>query len=302
MQRCGTKKKASRIFAGCCITIVSLVAVTIAAQKTLYTEDFSGTKTLADRGFTSIAHWFVDSSFVMRSSSFGGWDGMSKAISPSFDADRSENAVSISWSVRFPTDNGGKSWREQNKVYVGLLNADGELLYKFLFKPNRKQDLQTSYDMQLKRYNGEEKKTLAEVSSHKLTPDTKSAQFVSFLMVLKPDGTISVSYDAADGKGLIEYINVKDTQYNSFDKLRYEYKTGSETDNYYIEVDDIKVVLGTSDSGSDDSVDSDPAKDINTVIRDVSEGTSKAKKTEFKSGEYKNVRIFGKMFHYVVKE
>ena len=238
---------------------IAAIASIALGKHTYFAECFSGSTPLEKRGFSAL-HCVLDSSDgKVLTVSPGGWQQMMKLESPSFAANWSFDTVSISWDVRFPTNNKGPSWREQNKVYMSLLGADNKPLYKLMFKPNRKQDRHTSYDLRLKKYitgtDGgvtDSGIVLADAWSHKVTPHGKNVSFVTFTMTLTPEGTITVSYDA--GKKPVQYISVIDSTYDVFNGIRFEYKTGSDDDRYHIEIDNI-AVTGTLEMSADNDRD-----------------------------------------------
>ena len=223
------------------IMMVLTAAVGLFANSdTVYFEQFSGTASLADRGFTEIDYWVLDSNAgVMKTTSPGGWDHLSEIATPllSSNVNRADGDVIVRWRLRLPTSNTGGSWRELNKVWTSIKGAADGTGYKLMFKPNRAQDRYTSFDLELKKLTSEGSDLLAQGLTHTLTPSGPNASFVSFRMVLKTNGEISVNYDI--GNGFVEYINVTDSSYSQFTSLHYTYRTDTGSKNYYVEIDDI---------------------------------------------------------------
>lgn len=186
-------------------------------------------------------------STYLQSISPGGWGAMSSCVSPEFMVERSNGRiVEIEFSLRFPTEH-GKSWRENNKVWITLMEETGTSSspvprYRLLFKPNRRQDQYTSYDLRLSRYDSGTESTLADAWTHTVTPHGASGAWVNFRMLLHPDGDIEVFYDNGTG-ALQRYMNIADETYGSFTHLRFEYKTGTASDgsNYYVLADNLSV-------------------------------------------------------------
>lgn len=181
----------------------------------------------------------------MQSTTDGGWNNVCSAFTPEFDrtADRNLEPVTIGWKMRYPTDYNG-SWRECNKTWLSVCDEDGELLYTLLFKPNRQQDRYTSYDLRLYKHSNGEKTALADGWTHTLTPHSDNAEWVEFKMQFNPDSTITVKYDAADGNGMVKYIEARDGEFTRFEKLRLEYYTCTGQKNYFSQVDNIRVYNG----------------------------------------------------------
>jgi hypothetical protein len=207
-------------------------------------------------GFTSVANWTIPreddgsatypyASSFLQSTSPGGWGAMSNCVTPPFSVDRTGGSpVEIEFSLRFPTEY-GRSWRENNKVWVGLMNntnGSPALRYRLLFKPNRPQDQYTSYDLRLSRHDGQTETVLQDAWSHTVTPHGVTGAWVNFRLLLHPSGTIEVYYDNGSGV-MAQYINALDTSYDTFTHLQFEYKTGTIADesNYHVLVDNISV-------------------------------------------------------------
>ena len=162
----------------------------------------------------------------------------------------------------YPTDYNG-SWREFNKTWLSVCDENGEVLYTLLFKPNRQQDRYTSYDLRLYKYSNGVKTTLADGWTHTLTPHSDNAEWVEFKWQFNPDSTITVKYDAADGSGMVKYLETKDGEFARFSKLRLKYYTCTEQKNYFSQVDDIRVYNG--------GYETDPvgAADVSPVLEKV---------------------------------
>jgi hypothetical protein len=177
---------------------------------------------------------------------------LSTCVTPDFDIQRGydgctkfgcwgQTKVEVEFSLRFPTEH-GRSWRENNKVWVTLMDGSGGAAtprYRLLFKPNRRQDQYTSYDLRLSRYDGGTETTVQDAWTHTVTPHGAAAQWVNFRIRL--DNGIEVYYDNGTGS-MQKYIDVGDHTYNAFTHLRFEYKTGTtaENSNYHVQVDNIR--------------------------------------------------------------
>lgn len=217
-----------------------------AADESVYDEDYSGAESLEERGYSKDLHWGINTTTeAMRTTeTAGGWNDMATASYEEFSVARDEGVLTIDWSVRFPTDNSGPAWREQNKIWFSLLDANGDPAYTLRFKPNRRQDLQTSPDMKL--YESKDFVGIQEASTRRLTPSGNVALPVSFRTVIYPEGLIEVFYDARDGAGLERCISARNVNYNSFHGLQFQYKTGNPgtDEHYYVEVHDVKLNVG----------------------------------------------------------
>ncbi|MBD3315389.1 MAG: DUF2341 domain-containing protein, partial [Chitinivibrionales bacterium] len=215
-----------------------------------YFEDFSSDEAtvLSDLGFSDVSFWQLDRDHDrMRATTSGGWGAMATATTPVFNTDRSQEDVTVELPLRFPTPNTGESWRELNKVFVTLLDLAGEPAYVLEYKPNRTQDLHTSYDLLLKKVEDGEYTPIAEGFSHRLTPDGADARVVMLRWILGRDGGIRVLYDAADGKGMQHYIDADDNSVTRFSALRVQYLTGEGERNYYAEIGSILVTGKSAD-------------------------------------------------------
>ena len=217
----------------------------------VYNETFNGIKSLFNRGFvegspfpSSHGRWDLNTTdgTLHTTDNAGGWQEMARIRCDQFSVARSEGPITAEWSVRFPTNNSGPGWREQNKVWFSILDENKESAYTLRFKPNRRQDLQTSPDMKL--YKGAPFIGLQEVRTSKLTPSGNEALWVKFKMVIHPEGEIKVFYDCRDGNGMKEYISVENSDFATFGGIQIEYKTGDRgtSEHYYIEVDDIRIL------------------------------------------------------------
>ena len=192
-------------------------------------------------------YWDVDESDIegagisLVSNGPGDWEGLSVYYSPSFEQSRGTTGLMLEWKIRYPTEIGSR-WREQNKVWVGLADDDCNQLYQILFKPNRKEDLYTSFDLEFKRKGEEEVRV--EGFSRRLTAPFRE---LSFQAIFEPSttqsgtGTVRVLYDAGDGRGPIEYITLVDETYEVFNRIFVRYKTGTDEENYTAEVNDVKL-------------------------------------------------------------
>ena len=205
-----------------------------------YREPFDSAKSLAERGFTDISYW-DSADGHMTSSSPGGWQALSEIYSKPFSVKRTDGTVVVDYKVQFPTDH-GKSWREENKLWVALYDSAGQNGYRLLFKPNRKQDQYTSFDLELKRIDNGKSTLLKQGWTHTVTPHGSNASWVKLRLALHTNRKISVYYDNGT-ENMQKYLETTDAGHSEFTKLYFKYKTGTGNENYYINVDDIDVYV-----------------------------------------------------------
>ncbi len=250
----------------CAMVALTSSAVFSAGYGEYYHEDFNSGSSLTELGFQNVSYWDLDAADgVMRSSSPGGWGSMSSCQTEALFLNRAEDDITISWSLRFPTDNSIVSWRENNKTYLSVLQESGLPAYKLTFKPNRVQDCYTSPDLILEDGNGN---VVAQAHSHQPAPAGEDAAFVNFLMTFKQDGRILVSYNSKNGEGMVELIDETDLSFNQFFGIKVEQKTGSGSKNFFVEVgrmaviddadgdgvpDAVEIVAGTNPNNADDA-------------------------------------------------
>jgi hypothetical protein len=208
----------------------------------VYDEKFERDTTFADLGYVLADHWEVEpETGCISTSGPGGWNALSKAVTPLFSVHRDDGPIYVEWAIQLPTDNTGRSWRENNKVWMALLDKNNEPLYEIMFKPNRAQDRYTSFDLELTESSNGVMQTVTQAWTHTLTP---THAWLRFRLAVDPttngggDGRIVLYYDT--GEGYKEYLSAHSDIHERFNRLRFTYKTGSEPDrHYYSLLDDI---------------------------------------------------------------
>lgn len=212
-----------------------------------FKQDFSTGSSPAALGFESSESWSIDpmGRFLVTPDTTPA-TGVSEILSPAFYASRNEGAVTVLWSLKYPTDYGA-SWRENNKLWVTLSRPDGTKAYELLFKPNRPQDRYTSYDLQLRKFLDGSAFPLVELNTHTLTPHGKGAAFLRFEWTLEParatggTGRLRLRLDLGDGKELREVLSVTDDAHADFSRLTFKYKTGPTKGIYRAFIDSMQV-------------------------------------------------------------
>ncbi len=272
--------------------LFALVVNTFGAE--VYREDFSGDESLADRGFTGIAHWEVNSEAeVSVTRSPGGWTEYSAMTTPSFDpvAYEEDRSISVSFKIRYPTEY-NKSWRENNKLYVYFLDDPEGSGYRIGFKPNQEADRHTSPDLYLYKVDDAKSYTIVDgpdtkidsAWTHTLAPHGAGSDFVTLKVTISHPGVISVSYDG--GGEMVEYLIHEDADYGEIGCISYEYKTGSgDNSNYFVEVDDIVVVK--QDPPEEVTIDPGDDVDITAVLRRHRDNFQDRLNVQFLEGTYK---------------
>ena len=172
--------------------------------------------------------------YLDTSPSPGGWE--SAAFSPDMGLfDRNEDGgIAVEWQVMYPSEPAG-SYRELNKLYIALVDENGELTYRFMYRPLTTEQERQTVDMELTL--GEKK--LAEVRTRKLVPYGLNADWIRFKAEITATN-IKISMDH-DGSGYVQYIDVADDTHSRFRKLHFLYRTGEDLQNYYMYVDAISV-------------------------------------------------------------
>lgn len=238
-----------RIFTNWLIVLSIGTFFSISSQPGNWVESFTAKPaSLTDMGFREGKHWILDTSLsAMQTTSPGGWSELADVKTPVFKVDRRVGNIQFSWKVQFPTDNSGASWRELNKIYVRFLDSTETVNYSLMYKPNRTQDLYTSYDLELKRGDGT---VLARAWTHELTPCGAGSEFVRFSVNFEA-GRIDVTYDSNNGEGDKNYISVVDSTHVELTAMQFMYRTGEEQKNYFVRIDDIRVHAETIDSDGD---------------------------------------------------
>lgn len=203
-------------------------------------ETFTCIDSLGQIGFGGFKkpYWNLDVFTGQMYSVAPGNGAKSKILSRPFTMSRDTGYVSAKWNVGFPTEY-GFNWSAHNQFEVALCDAAGAELYTVQFKPNRPNDIGTTYDLKLFK---NETQVLATARTDRVTPHGKGAPMVAFEMIISKTGSIKVSYDAADGLGLLTYIDTPDAAHRMFGKMKVMYKTGTVGDGAnYVTVDNLNV-------------------------------------------------------------
>lgn len=217
------------------------------------TFDDSSLLSLKDYGFDNVTHWEVsepvDGVRVMKSTTPGGWEQVSRCTSPFFFVDRRlSSGVTVTWKVKFPTEH-GSGWRENNKVWVALLDDTGQSLYELMYKPNRPQDTNTSPDVVLRRLASESGtlEPLGERETGRAAPHGSSAAWMSFTLELRPDAgdeAIRLTIDFGSGSPKVFTFEESESRMHLlFQNLSFQYKTGSgDNERFFVYLDDLAVM------------------------------------------------------------
>ena len=201
--------------------------------------------TPSDYGFSTDNGEDVDDHFAITEEGYidtspspGGWN--SAAFTPDLGLfDRNVNGgIAIEWRVMYPCEkNEGylTGYRELNKLYIALVDANNTLLYRFMYRPLTTPQEQQTVDMEL-TLGGT---ILAEARTRKLVPYGLNAEWIYFKAEIT-SSNIGIFMDH-DGNGYVKYLDVADDTYSQFRKLHFQYRTGEDADNYFMLIDGIAI-------------------------------------------------------------
>ncbi len=235
------------IVLGALFIVIAFLAVNALAAGSFYSENFETGNSLNELDFSNVRYWKADSeNGCMRSISPGGGDDIAEADSPLFDASRNSSAnLIVEWDLRFPApESANIAWQQKNPTWVGLADKTGHVRYSLFFMPSSGKNPSVNFDMKLAKGAKNGLNQLAHACTETVTP---AGEWVRFRMELHPvssaggDGIIRVLYDAGDGNGFTEYLSVQDETYSEFQKLCFQYKTGTKKQNCQVFVDNLNV-------------------------------------------------------------
>ena len=162
-------------------------------------------------------------------------DGWFNFYTSAFDIDRSENGgVKAEWEVRYP-DAIAERDRELAKFYFELLDSSDISTYTLLYKPHLTLS-ETAFNLELKNSTGTLVQTKTYVEDENFTSNGSSAEWISFKLEMKSDGTIIVSINN------IEHINTSDASHTKLAKVKFTYRTGADARTYNVQVRNISVL------------------------------------------------------------
>ena len=195
-------------------------------------EDFG--YTVADDGGGSPAFVLVDEVIESDTGDLAGWFDFS---TPAFEIDRTEDGgVVAAWDIRYP-ETVASGDHERSKFYVKLTDLDGEILYRFLFKPYLSR-AQGAFNLEIAA--GPDESSLLQTRSRDVdpssTPTGDDAPWIRFEFRLTDDGQLVLLIDD------VEYMRTTDDTYTVFNGVTFTYRTNADDKNYTIQVRDLSVL------------------------------------------------------------